>query len=386
MDIHVCPLGNMGNRALQYLAAEQIRRYAPKAQISHLHLPEWGIQLAAERSSGARTLKLGQNRMWIDVAGLGDCLNRGVIDTVVMDSYAQHLENFPPRDVARRLLPMVLGGAEAEGFGPHELVCSLRGGEVLRRAHPDYMVLPAEFYQMLADQTGLQLVFFGQVGTDRYTEGLQRALPEARFVAGQDALHDFEVLRRSANIVPSISTFSWLAAWLSEAARIILPVAGFLNPAQVPLKNFLPLGDATFQYVLFPVSHAVDLWQEPQRFDLVQENLARHMTHVSVAQLRGIQQRVSRNAPIPLLAGFDPEYYLAVYPDVNAIVQRNVTSAAEHYLESGFNESRLPFALDEAFYFANYPDAALSVMQGQHVSAFHHYTAVGYASGYRCQP
>ncbi|MDB5557184.1 MAG: hypothetical protein JWQ36_118, partial [Enterovirga sp.] len=70
---------------------------------------------------------------------------------------------------------------------------------------------------------------------------------------------DFATVRRARNIVVSVSTFAWLAAWLSEATRIHLPVYGIFNPEQFRQIDLLPLADQRYIYYRFPVHWAVPL-------------------------------------------------------------------------------------------------------------------------------
>jgi hypothetical protein len=62
---------------------------------------------------------------------------------------------------------------------------------------------------------------------------------------------DFGVLRASRHLCVAISTFSWLAAWLSEARTIHLPVAGALHPRQRPDMDLLPVADPRYRFHLF---------------------------------------------------------------------------------------------------------------------------------------
>jgi hypothetical protein len=396
LRIWIRPQGNIGNRALEYLAAEGIRDLCPQASIENIELPEWGISKPAPVPQNSASLTLGSHRFWIDAAGLADCLSRGVIDTIIMDSYAQHVDNFPPREICRRLLGAMPQANGAVGFGPDDLLCSLRGNEVLRAIHREYVVLPPEFYAMLARHTGLKLVFFGQIGEDPYITSLKQKLPEARFIPGKSPEFDFETIRRSVNIVPSVSTFAWLAAWLSEASRVILPVAGLFNPANgrtnmlfaEPRRQcFLPLEDETFEYVLFPQVRAVNLFEKPIEFALAQANLASYMQFKTPNQMREICDRLTAFEPrYPQLLGFDPEFYLKEYPEVVDLFKTGLRSAAQHFLHRGFYEGRLPFRFDEEFYLSTYPEVAIAISNGHFENALRHYYEVGRKSGFSPTP
>jgi len=385
MNIFIITNGNFGNRAMQYLAAAGIKSFAPTSTIQNILLPECGINEPSLAPPQQNTVTTG--RGWIDIAGYADCLTRGVVETVLIDDYPFHLENFPARETARRLIPPLPGGQDATGFGPTDLVCSIRAAEILRAAHPDYLPLPPAYYQSLATRTGLSLVFFGQIGDDPYADSLRRTFPTAAFIPGRDPAYDFETLRRSANIAPSVSTFAWLAAWLSHAQKIYLPVCGFLSPVQHPDMLFLPLDDPSFEYTLFPYVRAADLFAHPARFFLTQDILAQNMREITAEELRAIAARVRQHHPRrPLLSGFDPSFYLQACPDVREALAAGCPSALHHYVTAGFAEGRDPLPLDREFYPIAYPDAAQAIAEGHFASPLHHYQAIGYAKGHTPLP
>jgi hypothetical protein len=391
--IWIEPLGNTANRALQYLAAEGIRRHVPEAVIENVHLPEWGLVAPAPAPPPPRSTTTGPMRYWLDVAGFGDCLRRGVVETVMLNSYAFHLNNYPPRKDARRLLGPMPGGAAATGFGPDELVCSVRGAEILGAIHPNYLLLPPAYYQQLVMRSGLRPVFFGQLGDDPYSNSLRAAFPEAPFIQGRSPEYDFETLRRSVNIAPSVSTFAWLAAWLSAARRVYLPVAGIFSPVQQPHMLLLPLDEPAFEYTLLPFAKAVSVFGAPAKFMLFQDALAAQARQVGTEELRSIIARASAlQSRLPLLTGFDEAFYLACYQDVTQMVangshrKEGPHSGLEHYWTIGFFEGRQPFPIDDVFYAARYPDAAMAIAEGRYASPTHHYQAVGVHLGYRPLP
>lgn len=381
--VWIKPLGNLGNRALQYLAAEGIRCHAPEIIIENIHLPEWGLHSPTPEPPVHRSLRTGENRFWLDVAGLADCLRRGVVDNVQLDGYSYNLENYPSRAAARKLLGPMPGGEAATGFAAHQLVCSVRGAEILRGTHPDYIPLPPRYYQQLAERSGLELVFFGHLEDDAYAQSLRSAFPQARFIPGTSPAYDFEMLRRSHNIALSISTFAWLAAWLSAARKIYLPVCGMYHPVQHPYQHYLPLDEPEYEYTLFPFSKAVDLFKNPAQFMYTQNMLGEMARPASTAELHELRARAASLFPrLPLLSGFDENFYLAIYPDVAQAIPHLVGSGLEHYNRYGFYDGRYPLILDPGFYAGMYPDAAMEIAEGRYANPLHHYQAMGRAKGY----
>jgi hypothetical protein len=386
-EIHITPRGNFGNRTLQYLAALGIQQHAPAARITNLMLPELGMDALSAAPAAQDTVGTGIDGFDLDVAGLADCLNRGVVRTVLIEGYPFNLQNYPPRPIARGLIPATSGGADAQGFAAHELVCSVRGAEILHNIHPDYLLLPPAYYRQLAERSGLELVFYGQIDDDPYCATLRVAFPAARFVKGRCAEYDFEVLRRSANIAPSISTFAWLAAWLSHATKVYLPVGGIFSPVQVPHMMFLPLDDPAYEYTLLPYAKGVDLYDKPARFFYLQDMLGTFIRPAAAQELREICDRAAAFAGRrPLLSGFDQDYYIAENKDVADGLIQKLPSALHHYVHAGFREGRRPLRLDPVFYTAFYPDAAMAIAEGRYADPIHHYLTVGRSQGYRALP
>ncbi len=375
------PVGNVGNRALQYLAAEGIRRLVPGAVVENVSLPEFpGLHRPAAPPDTDSFVRLGQMRLWLDVPGLADCLRRDVIDAVIMDGFHFRIAHYPPRAACRALLPHM--DVEVDGFGADELVCSVRADEILDGRHGYYFPLPPDYYRLLAEISGLRLVFYGQLGDDPYSVALRAAFPEARFFESRGVAADFEVLRRSRNIALSLSTFAWAAAWLSEAERIFLPVAGFYSPAAENRQDFLAVDDPAFQFVLFPVAESVNIWQAPAKFFRQQAMLAAGMRVVGREEVRAIIERANLvKMPGPFVGGFDPAFY--VTQDVT--LDYGETPLA-HYMRRGCFEQKYPVRLDDEFYLAAYPEVAVALAECRYLNALHHYVAEGWRLGYRPAP
>ena len=192
------------------------------------------------------------------------------------------------------------------------------------RIIPDYVLVPIDFYADLLAQTGLKPVFCGQLETTPYLKLLKKRFPQARYVPSRGAVADFEFLRASRNILPSVSSFAWLAAWLSTAERIFMPVLGVLHPLQVPSVNLLPLDDPRFSFYLFPFHYAVP----------VDEAAAAHKTLLGLWRLLP-PERLRRllEAPRPPDSEwFDEDFYLGAYPDIRqAVMEGHFPSGQHHY-------------------------------------------------------
>ena len=56
-----------------------------------------------------------------------------------------------------------------------------------------------------------------------------------------------------------MSTFAWLAAWLSDATNIVLPIFGIFNPRLFSLHDLLPFSEGRYRFYQFPDCPAVPL-------------------------------------------------------------------------------------------------------------------------------
>jgi hypothetical protein len=88
-----------------------------------------------------------------------------------------------------------------------------------------------------------------------------------------------------------------------------------------------------------------------------------------------------------MLELFDEAFYVASNADVAEGIRAGwLASGRGHYAAYGFTERRPPFALDAAWYAAQYPMAVLEVTYGNHVDFTHHYAEAGRFRGYRPTP
>ena len=248
--VQVRPIGQVANRMIQHMVALSIAERVPGTRISRVHLPEWGMDEPDLLELPAPIEVVNGNRFAIEEVAAR--LRSGETGTAEIRGYVQNINNFLPVDVYRNYF---VSTADVEGFGPDELLISLRTAEVLSANFPPYVLLPISFYREMIDQTGLKPVFFGQLSDSPYLDSLRAAFPEARFVHGAGIIHDFEKIRRSRNILLSVSTFAWCAAWMSHADRIIMPLTGLFNPVFAEFRcggiDLIPKTDPRYEFYLF---------------------------------------------------------------------------------------------------------------------------------------
>jgi hypothetical protein len=240
---------HIGNQIFRYMFAEHVRGHRPDSTITGYRMPEFGM--VSQAGAMDALLRTGVKHKQ-DVPALLRQVDDGGYDGLLIDSCAQRLEYF---ETQREAMAAVLNSSVAgHPTTDDELVIGIRGGDILRGVHPDYMPLPFSFYRQLIADSGLKPAFVGQIGDDEYSHRLRAAFPSARFLASAAWIEDFQTVRNARHIVVAVSSFSWSAAWLSKTAETIhLPVAGFINPLQRPDLDLLPRHDPRYVFHEFPV-------------------------------------------------------------------------------------------------------------------------------------
>jgi len=382
LDVHF--KSGFANRMIQYMVVRRIAAEVEGCRISNAALPEWGINHPVIPGAPDPSAKIPIAENSLDIAVIARSLSAGEKERFNFRSYAQWFPNFPHLNVCRKMFPT--DENRYPGYGSEYLVCNVRGEEVLRAIHPAYTLLPVEFYADLVNSTGLKLVFLGQIADDPYCTALKTRFTDAIFAPTRGAMADFQTLRNSRNIVVAISTFSWLAAWLSYASSIFLPVNGLFHPVQCPEVDLLPVADTRYNFYLFPINYAVPV----DRFEEAHQALRgywRYMHPEAVAELRTKVCRRSKPSLDRYLAMFDEKYYLQTYPDIaRAVESGGLSSGRHHYVQAGFKERRLGFLFDAYWYSVEYPLAAFEVGQGDYADLRQHYVEIGAMRGYKPFP
>jgi hypothetical protein len=386
---HLNPMGRLANLMIEYMVALKFADMVHGCRISNIAIPAWNIAhppIAPDHSLQAGQVAVEQREQHIDLPGLADRVWSGHLRRIEWTGFGQRMENFLP---AERYHPVFTPPfREPMGFGPDHLVCPVRAEDILHGPNPDYVLTPVEFYRAVIGTTGLKPVFIGQTHPNAYMDRIRAAFPNAIFREPQShPLVDFETIRQSRNVVVGVSTYSWLAAWLSRSLdNIFLCVSGLFNPMQKPAVDLLPYGDDRFKFFLFPINHAVPL-QEHARAHQRIAPYWRQMPHAALRRQFAAAPRFERQLD-QALAVFDEVFYLETNADVAAIAGGPGSGfGRNHYIHHGFHERRLPLRFDAAWYAGEYPLAAFEVAQGDYTDLADHYAAIGKARGYRpCAP
>lgn len=244
--IKITAYGNIGNQLFQYMLALAIKfRTGVPVLITGLDIPSFGIKSTKVRDEGfsieiknhapplEAIVSLVKEVRHIDV-------NIRCLSTR-MSYYSKHLSEY------RRYLK--LKKSIYNGYDNSYLVINVRGAEISKGVHRNYIPIPLSFYEQIIIETALKPVFIGQLGDDKYSQSLRNKFPDALFPKFDSWEDDFNVIRSSVNIIPAISTFSWLASWLSETAEnIYFPVMGLYHPLARPDIDMLPVDDERYHF------------------------------------------------------------------------------------------------------------------------------------------
>jgi hypothetical protein len=247
--IDVLPVGNLGNQMLQWMLLEGIASRTAEAEFFGFDIPLWNLQRPRPKVTDRPAIRLvGQ---YVDVPAFERLLRSSRVSRVEFAALGFRMENYRAPSHYHGLFP-----AEAEtpnSLPADRLLINVRGAEILGNVHADYGPMPLSFYRQIIRQTKLMPVFMGQLSSDSYSQSLRAEFPEAEFIESLGPKSDFQLIRSAKHVVVSVSTFSWLAAWLSSAVTIHMPVFGIFNPVQRPDIDLLPVSDERYRFYRFPV-------------------------------------------------------------------------------------------------------------------------------------
>lgn len=280
--LHCSRRGNFANYMIKYLAAVKVADEVPGAIFSGYQFPAYGIDFP-NIDGDLDTSAAFHDDMHIDLMRLKYLLRNG-IKKVDIGGHYQRIEYMPDLDKARSIFP--LQQEHGVKFDESHIVCPIRGGEILDAHHSGYTVLPVNYYKdVLRKEEGIP-VFMGQIEPNIYTDALRQAFPDAVFLPSQGAVSDFNTIYKANRVILPVSTFAWLAAWLSNAQRIILPVFGLFHFQDFPENDLLPVFDPRYIFYRFPRHKAAPLhlleedhksidgsWHEAPPFSLYRRHL-----------------------------------------------------------------------------------------------------------------
>jgi hypothetical protein len=101
--------------------------------------------------------------------------------------------------------------------GPHDIVLNFRGTDL------SWAQMPPSYYRWILDSETFDKLWIvtEDPGHQTVTTLLRRYAGEVQSLG---AVADFQFVRAARKVLMSVSTFAWMAAWLSEADRIYFPL------------------------------------------------------------------------------------------------------------------------------------------------------------------
>jgi hypothetical protein len=250
--IRISNAGDTGNRMFQYMFCRMLQYRVSNSVLCGYDMPMWDLVSSYDAPLPAETMRVkGGHEM--DVDAIVEFLSEGEQRGLEFAGYAQRLEYYRQPDLMASFFHVP--SRYRRLTGGEYLLIHVRAADILSGlSNADYVPVPIPFYESIIVSTGLKPVFMGQLQHTWYTAALQKRFPAATFLPQSSALEDFALLNSAVNIAISVSTYSWLAAWLSPIARNIhVPVLGLLNPRQRPDINLLPIEDGRYSFYEFPV-------------------------------------------------------------------------------------------------------------------------------------
>ena len=251
MRIKIGNNGRLGNKMFQYMFCRRLQDLVPLSSVDGFKIPEFNLT-SPDRPLEGRVLHIRDGHRH-SMNSIAHMLNERIYDHVLFDGYVQRLEYYPNRDLLSGLFPSP-HETDLTHLGAGNLLINVRGAEVLAATHADYGPVPVDFFSQVATETKLTPVIMGQMGDDAYSDEIRIRFRGCVFLPSHSAIRDFEIVRHAKNITFGVSSFSWLAAWLSKTAEAIhMPVSGYYNPLQRSDIDLLPVGDDRYRFYDFPV-------------------------------------------------------------------------------------------------------------------------------------
>jgi hypothetical protein len=323
-------LGRLANSMIQYMAALKLSRRIPGSVITGANLREWSIPLVEnpDPSQFDEILVVSpSNAMAISTTEIVSISNRSSSVNIVLEDHMQRMEFIDdPRSYAD-----VFPASPRGGLGEKDLLIHIRTEDILVGVD-HYPLLPINYYHWLVHITGLNPVFCGQIDGSNYVQLLRAQFPKARFIETADVIGDFQTIRSAANIALSVSTFCWLAALLSEAKTIFLPLCGFFSPAIMREFDLLPTDDPRFRFIQFPLFFGVEqnaMLEHHRRIDSTWKE-------ISLRQVMLLRDASPFLAPRLGDIPFDRVWYAHTYLDAAQEISEGwFEGPLHHYLEVG---------------------------------------------------
>jgi hypothetical protein len=295
--LRIFPRERMANQMMQIMFALAVQRLARTTVcIEGYDLPEWGLRKPPASPDVRALLTVGDASTKASVvAKLIDRYRPKRIDLTYLVTRAS---NYLPSDSYQCWFPLRVN--EGISTSAEEIVIHVRLGDVAQLSHPHYGPLPISYYRSLLDRTGLSPVFMGELTDSPYCAALRSAFPRAKFLSTGTVLNDFQTIRRAHHIALAVSSFSWIAAYLSCARSIHMPVCGWFDCRELPKVDMLPTNEGRWTFYDVPrgVWHKRydDFYAEGAQFPFLSAFEITKRRLVANAKIIGIRSRIRLGA------------------------------------------------------------------------------------------
>lgn len=228
-------MGRFANQVIQYMTAKSIQiesgenfKIKFSKAIDQVQLSE-GQHIDNKPIEGNEIIRVSSNTF--NTIDLVNRIKEGNV-SIILSSYCARASYFNKYAQIFQKIINPLNEFSYEGFGEDYLVIHVRLGDIISGdPHPWYKPLPLNYYDHLISTTKLKPVFIGEFCDHFYSNALKLKFKNAIFIDSNNSTIIFNILSRSVNVVLAISTFSWLATFLSSnTKRIFYPISGILNP------------------------------------------------------------------------------------------------------------------------------------------------------------
>jgi hypothetical protein len=247
--IQINPYNRLANQMLQLMFAMTVQRLATvPVEIDGYDIPEWNLRKPASLPLSDSVFMIGRSST--RAATVASAINRFRPKQIELRIAPLNVASLMPAAEYEDVFP--LRQDEGKQFGDRHLLIHIRRGDVSAPTHVWYGPLPVNYYRHLIDVTSLEPVFIGELDDSAYCNTLRRAFPQAQFCAGASAKEDFQTLRRAKHIALGVGSFSWVAAYLSKATSIHVPIAGIFDPRECPHADLLPARDGRYIFHAIP--------------------------------------------------------------------------------------------------------------------------------------
>jgi hypothetical protein len=254
--------GRFANQVIQAMAAQQVKEDLCLDELYLPRIPSWGIEKSRNYQLRQLQLRLeikAGSRKSIRLGGSGgdwrSILQDAQYERVHLVGTGVQIKNIDrQREFAQELLSQqtqhdcCIDDNQLQTKLKDFHLVHIRQGDIFKNyelKRPDYYPLPVKFYESIASNSAKPLAFIGEINANLdYVSELKKRC-KSSIIVPLGCLHrDFKLLQEAELLTMAVSTFSWLASWISEkAVAVNIPIAGFLNPAIRPdmdLSSDLP--------------------------------------------------------------------------------------------------------------------------------------------------